>query len=232
MTAIIDEGIGLLSVLSCPLTLPTANHLLALGFRNIHILNERKAPNIRIRQILNERTGGNVQFSGETDFAELGIPFHLVERINDVETQALTKQLGCAILANCGVSRIIKPPLLTIPRYGVINCHPGELPKYRGRSPIEWSLHNGDPVSASTHLMVEEIDAGPIIETERLPTNGLSYHEIRARMLLHQAHLLAHSIQKVLGAGLLPNQYPTQGEGSAWPFFPDEKIPSLLNRRF
>jgi len=52
--------------------------------------------------------------------------------------------------------------------------------------------------------MVEELDAGPIVEQEILPTEGLTYHQIRARMLSFQAEILARSVEKVLKAGKAP----------------------------
>lgn len=45
-------------------------------------------------------------------------------------------------------------------RLGILNAHIGLLPKYRGRSVMEWSLLQGDPVGISVFFVDEGIDTG------------------------------------------------------------------------
>ena len=45
-------------------------------------------------------------------------------------------------------------------RLGILNAHIGLLPKYRGRSVMEWSLLRGDPVGISVFFIDEGIDTG------------------------------------------------------------------------
>lgn len=45
-------------------------------------------------------------------------------------------------------------------RLGILNAHIGLLPKYRGRSVMEWSLVQGDPVGISVFFVDEGIDTG------------------------------------------------------------------------
>jgi hypothetical protein len=45
-------------------------------------------------------------------------------------------------------------------RLGILNAHVGLLPKYRGRSVMEWSLLQGDPVGISVFFVDEGIDTG------------------------------------------------------------------------
>ena len=47
---------------------------------------------------------------------------------------------------------------------GIINIHPAILPKYRGCTSLEWSLHNNDAIGLTAHFMNKKYDAGPIIE--------------------------------------------------------------------
>lgn len=62
--------------------------------------------------------------------------------------------------------KIIPQSVLEIPKYGSINIHPSALPKYRGATPLQNTILNGDKSSAiSIILMDEEIDHGPIIST-------------------------------------------------------------------
>lgn len=58
----------------------------------------------------------------------------------------------------------IPSPVLVLPPHGAINLHPSLLPKYRGSSPIQWALANGDTITGVTILYVsEKMDSGDII---------------------------------------------------------------------
>ena len=60
--------------------------------------------------------------------------------------------------------KILPVPLLDIPKKGSINLHASLLPKYRGASPIQYALLNGDKVTGLTTFYINEtIDEGDII---------------------------------------------------------------------
>jgi len=60
--------------------------------------------------------------------------------------------------------KIIPQEILDIPKYKAINVHPSLLPKYRGASPIQNALLNGDRITGTTIiLMNNEVDAGDIL---------------------------------------------------------------------
>ncbi len=62
--------------------------------------------------------------------------------------------------------KIIPQAVLDIPKYGSINIHPSALPKYRGATPLQNTILNGEENSAvSIILMDKEMDHGPIITT-------------------------------------------------------------------
>lgn len=61
---------------------------------------------------------------------------------------------------------IIRKAMLDVPTIGVLNCHMGVLPGYRGVDSVNWALLNREPSSIgyTTHLMDEGIDTGPIVQ--------------------------------------------------------------------
>lgn len=70
------------------------------------------------------------------------------------------------IVANFG--KIISEKLLKIPKYGCLNLHPSLLPKYRGASPLQTAILNGDKeTGTSIILMDEKIDHGPILAQKK-----------------------------------------------------------------
>ena len=64
--------------------------------------------------------------------------------------------------------RLMLPaPLLALARWGALNMHGSLLPRYRGRSPVNWAIANGETqTGASLHYMVDRPDAGPIVAQE------------------------------------------------------------------
>jgi methionyl-tRNA formyltransferase len=50
---------------------------------------------------------------------------------------------------------------------GILNAHIGLLPKYRGRSVMEWSILNGDATGITTFFIDEGIDTGSRIVLRR-----------------------------------------------------------------
>ena len=56
---------------------------------------------------------------------------------------------------------------------GNINIHPSLLPRWRGPSPIESSILEGDKITGvSLMQMTEELDAGPVYEQRSINMNG------------------------------------------------------------
>jgi len=69
-----------------------------------------------------------------------------------------------------GWSQIVKPEILDIPKIGCIGSHPTELPKYRGRAPIPWSIIKGLKESALTFFWLDSgVDNGDILIQKKFP---------------------------------------------------------------
>lgn len=80
----------------------------------------------------------------------------------DIVEQLQARNDDLYIVASYGY--IVSQKLLDIPRLGVLNVHTSLLPKYRGASPIESALLNGDIETGSTIMhMTLGMDEGPVI---------------------------------------------------------------------
>tara|TARA_B100000963_G_scaffold272082_1_gene240271 strand:- start:1580 stop:2455 length:876 start_codon:yes stop_codon:yes gene_type:complete len=65
----------------------------------------------------------------------------------------------------CGFPYIVKNNCYNLTKYGSINLHAGKLPKYRGGSPLNWQIINGEKkIYISTIKMSKGIDTGKIIK--------------------------------------------------------------------
>src|SRR3989338_2565192 len=65
--------------------------------------------------------------------------------------------------------KIIPEDILNMPKLGSINVHYSLLPKYRGASPVESAILNGDTETGVTiQKMAYKMDAGDIIAQEKI----------------------------------------------------------------
>ncbi len=83
------------------------------------------------------------------------------------------KNLGDNIGVLVSYGKIIPKEIIDIFKPGIINLHPSLLPKYRGPSPIESAITNGDTVTGvSIMKLVAAMDAGPVYKQIEYPLLG------------------------------------------------------------
>ena len=59
--------------------------------------------------------------------------------------------------------KIIPKEIIELPKYGTINIHPSLLPAYRGPSPVQTAILNGEKETGVTIMQIdEEVDHCPI----------------------------------------------------------------------
>lgn len=101
---------------------------------------------------------------------ELGIPVYQPEKLNDGVFEAWLRDQAPEVCTITAYGRLLKQPLLDIPPRGYLNVHPSLLPRYRGPSPIQTALLNGDPETGVSIMRLNlEMDAGDLILQERTP---------------------------------------------------------------
>jgi methionyl-tRNA formyltransferase len=66
--------------------------------------------------------------------------------------------------------QMLKPNVLAAASRGAYNMHGSLLPKYRGRTPVNWAILQGETATGATlHRMVEKPDAGEIVAQQAVP---------------------------------------------------------------
>lgn len=94
------------------------------------------------------------------------IPVFQFEKIR-FEGVEILKNLNADIFVTASFGQILSQEILDIPKYGVINVHGSLLPKYRGASPIQTALLNGDKTTGVTIMKTDAgVDTGDIILQE------------------------------------------------------------------
>jgi methionyl-tRNA formyltransferase len=65
--------------------------------------------------------------------------------------------------------KILPPELINLPEHGCLNVHASLLPKYRGASPIQTAILNGDQTTGITIMLMDlGMDTGDILDQEEI----------------------------------------------------------------
>lgn len=126
------------------------------------------------------------------------IPILQPKKILDSRFQILDSKPDLILMAAYG--QIMPKEILAIPKYGCLNVHPSLLPKYRGPSPIQAALLNGDEETGVTIMLTEEkMDAGPIVAQKELIIGQKDdYKTLHDKLADLGAELLVETIPKWL----------------------------------
>ena len=88
---------------------------------------------------------------------------------NNPEIIEKIKSLKPDIICVVAYGMILPKEILDVPKFGAINVHPSLLPKYRGSSPIQYAIINGDKKTGVTIMHLDmKMDAGDIILQEEV----------------------------------------------------------------
>lgn len=87
----------------------------------------------------------------------------------DIQLESINFDIG--VVAAYG--NIIPEYLINLPKYRLINLHPSLLPRYRGASPVESAILNGDTKTGISIIYVEKrLDSGDILAMKEYPLSG------------------------------------------------------------
>ncbi|MBO4554158.1 MAG: methionyl-tRNA formyltransferase [Clostridia bacterium] len=94
---------------------------------------------------------------------ELGIPVLQYEKVSKEGIEDI-RALEPDVIVTAAFGQILSEAFLQIPNFAVLNVHASLLPKYRGSSPIQWAILNGDEETGITIMKtVKAVDAGDIL---------------------------------------------------------------------
>ena len=91
------------------------------------------------------------------------------KEMNDVAAfEALN--LDVAVVAAYGM--LLPQNILDAPRFGCINIHPSLLPRWRGPSPVQYAIWQGDSKTGVSVMSLEKgMDSGPLLAQEKIAFN-------------------------------------------------------------
>jgi len=141
-------------------------------------------------------------------FAQQNLPDTVIftpQQFNNQEIQQL-KDLKPDLFVVAAYGKILPEEVLEIPQNGPINIHPSLLPKYRGPSPIQSAILNGETNSGVTIIkMDEKMDHGPILSQWDYEIKATDTFESMHQTLFKEAAAkLPAVLQKLLNNEIKP----------------------------
>lgn len=127
--------------------------------------------------------------------------------------------------------RVIKKPLIDLPKFGIVNVHPGSLPDMRGLCSNIWSVISGrHELGASVHYIdSEDLDVGPILKIRKMdrdPHESMLASSCRLARL--GAKLAVDTIAELENGIAEPRD---QGRGGCYFSYPTRKDLRIFRRR-
>lgn len=108
------------------------------------------------------------------------------------------------VLADYG--QLLKAPLLSLARLGPVNIHPSLLPRWRGPSPVVYTVLSGDDEAGVTLMFMDEgLDTGPLLAAEKIPLEeGVTGGELSALLAKKGGELLLSTLSGLRSGTVKP----------------------------
>jgi methionyl-tRNA formyltransferase len=148
---------------------------------------------------------------------DIGIPVRAARDVNGGDFLTSLSKLTPQLLVVAGYPTIFRRPLLDIAHYGAINLHGGRLPQYRGGSPLNWQILNGEPVAGISVIRLDEgIDTGDVLaEAEIVISSEDTIADVHARANELFPDLTVRVIAR-LEQGLIAGRKQNEDEACYW----------------
>jgi methionyl-tRNA formyltransferase len=177
---------------------PALEALLASEHEVVAVVTRPDAPSGRGRRLVRSVVGQRAD--------DLGLPVLTPTKPRDPEFIEALSALApdcCPVVA---YGALLPRPVLDIPRLGWVNLHFSLLPAWRGAAPVQHAIWHGDDLTgATTFLLDEGMDTGPVLGTVVEPirptdTSG----DLLARLADSGAELLVRSIDALADGSAAP----------------------------
>jgi len=137
---------------------------------------------------------------------------------NETSFVKILEDLSCNFFIVAGFPTIFKERLLTIPKNGCLNLHAGSLPKYRGGSPLNWQIINGEKkIGISIILLDLGIDTGPVVVQCEISTPaGFTIADAHIWANQNFPSMVLTAMNKILDDGMRALESQNELEAEYW----------------
>jgi len=175
--------------------------LIKANFKPILVVTAPDKPVGRKQIITGELTPPPVKISAQ----KYNIPVLQPKELKAISYKLKAMKPELIIVAAYG--QILPKEILEIPKYGCLNVHPSLLPRWRGASPIQYTILNGDKETGVTIiLMTEKVDEGDVIAISKFQITNpkITYPELLKESAHKGVNLLCETIPEWVNNEIKP----------------------------
>jgi methionyl-tRNA formyltransferase len=148
---------------------------------------------------------------------KLKLPVLQPAKARDEKFISELRELKPDLIVVVAYGQILPQAILDLPKFGCVNVHTSLLPKYRGASPIQSAILNGEMETGVTIMKMDAgLDTGEIISQARMPVlpedNLQTLHDQLAQL---GAELLVETILDYVAGKISPKPQPAEGASYA-----------------
>jgi methionyl-tRNA formyltransferase len=123
------------------------------------------------------------------------------------------KKLKPDVVVVVAYGLILPEKYLKIPKFGCVNGHASNLPRWRGAAPIQRAIEAGDTTSGSCIMIMEKgMDTGPILLSKKINIeNNDTSKSLHDKLSNLTAQLLEEALYKYTKGILLPQKQEIEG---------------------
>lgn len=177
---------------SPPAALPSLREILEAGHRVELVITQQDRPAGR---------GRRIRPSAVKSFAMARqIPTYESPRIRkDADALDRIERIDPDLNVVVAYGQIIPSSIIYLPKYNSINVHFSLLPKYRGASPVQWALLQGETKTGVTIFELNEsMDEGDILSQEEVVIHPReTAGELETRLAQKGASLLVKALEEI-----------------------------------
>jgi len=163
----------------------------------------------------------DIKVNTEKFCKENGISVHRTKDIYSPEAIDIIRKNNPDILLLIGGYGIIKEPLLSLARLGVLSYHHGDMRKYRGQPPALWELYNNEKeMGITVQLLTSGLDCGIPVEEKTLEIKkDDTLKKLQNKAMKESVNMMYQALKKLSDPDFVPTKIETFGKVYTIPNF-------------
>lgn len=154
------------------------------------------------------RSGEPVPSPVKVCASEHGIPVLQPKRIRTPEATEELRKYPADVYVVAAFGQILTQEILDMPPYGCLNIHASLLPKYRGASPIQHVIIEGEEKTGITVMQMDAgIDTGDILYKKEIPIEAEeNYETLHDKLTVLGGEAIVEAIELLEQGKLVPEK--------------------------
>ena len=137
-----------------------------------------------------------------------GIPVFQPHRIKTPEAVEELKKYPADVYIVAAFGQILSQEILDLPKYGCLNIHASLLPKYRGASPIQRVIIDGETETGVTIMQMNAgLDTGDMLYQKKIPiTSEDTFETLHDKLMVLGGEAITEALPLLEAGKLTPEQ--------------------------